>query len=58
MLCRTGDGLGHVYVRLNVAGQSLTDIDALSSFTHLRYVVGWRGSMRISAADPSPFLAT
>lgn len=38
LLCKTGDGLAHAYVRLDVHEKELTDISILSCFIHLRYV--------------------
>ncbi|XP_068699352.1 leucine-rich repeat-containing protein 23-like [Montipora capricornis] len=38
LLCKTGDGLAHAYVRLDIHEKELTDISILSSFIHLRYV--------------------
>ncbi|XP_067051350.1 leucine-rich repeat-containing protein 23-like [Acropora muricata] len=38
LLCKTGDGLAHAYVRLDIHEKELTDVSILSSFIHLRYV--------------------
>ncbi|KAM6161786.1 LOW QUALITY PROTEIN: leucine-rich repeat-containing protein 23 [Erethizon dorsatum] len=38
MLCKTGDGLAHAYVKLDVKDRDLTDISLLCSYIHLRYV--------------------
>ncbi|XP_071146592.1 leucine-rich repeat-containing protein 23-like isoform X2 [Mytilus edulis] len=38
LLCKTGDGLAHAYVRLDVHDRQLTDINILKSFIHLRYL--------------------
>lgn len=38
LLCRTGNGLGHAFVKLEVTEKGLTDISALSTFVHLRFV--------------------
>ncbi|XP_004708290.1 leucine-rich repeat-containing protein 23 [Echinops telfairi] len=38
MLCKTGNGLAHAYVKLEVKGRDLTDIILLRSYIHLRYV--------------------
>ncbi|CAG5135979.1 unnamed protein product [Candidula unifasciata] len=38
LLCKTGDGLSHAYVRLDVHDRDVTDIDMLQSYIHLRYV--------------------
>jgi len=38
LLCKTGDGLAHAYVRLDIHERDITDIEILSSFIHLRYI--------------------
>ncbi|XP_073794429.1 leucine-rich repeat-containing protein 23 isoform X1 [Danio rerio] len=38
LLCRTGNGLSHAYVRLDLKNKGLTDLALLSSFIHLRYL--------------------
>ncbi|XP_037629524.1 leucine-rich repeat-containing protein 23 [Sebastes umbrosus] len=38
LLCRTGDGLGHAFVRLDLKDKGLSDIDVISSFIHLRFL--------------------
>ncbi|XP_075468733.1 leucine-rich repeat-containing protein 23 [Ascaphus truei] len=38
LLCKTGNGLAHAYVKLDVKDRELTDISVLQSFIHLRYV--------------------
>ncbi|XP_069506745.1 leucine-rich repeat-containing protein 23 isoform X2 [Ambystoma mexicanum] len=38
LLCKTGNGLAHAYVRLDVKEKELTEINILRSFIHLRYV--------------------
>ncbi|KAK7093650.1 hypothetical protein V1264_007356 [Littorina saxatilis] len=38
LLCKTGDGLSHAYVRLDIHERGVTDISILKSFIHLRYV--------------------
>ncbi|KAJ7379685.1 Leucine-rich repeat-containing protein 23 [Desmophyllum pertusum] len=38
LLCKTGDGLAHAYVRLDIHEKELTDISILNCFIHLRYV--------------------
>jgi len=38
LLCKTGDGLSHAYVRLDIHERGVTDIDMLKCFIHLRYV--------------------
>ncbi|GFO13993.1 leucine-rich repeat-containing protein 23 [Plakobranchus ocellatus] len=38
LLCKTGDGLAHAYVRLDVHERDITDIEILQNFIHLRYV--------------------
>ncbi|XP_041038373.1 leucine-rich repeat-containing protein 23, partial [Carcharodon carcharias] len=38
LLCKTGTGLSHAYVRVDLKDRGLTDINAIRSFIHLRYV--------------------
>ncbi|KAM4819712.1 leucine-rich repeat-containing protein 23 [Thomomys bottae] len=38
LLCKTGSGLAHAYVKLEVKDRDLTDINLLRSYIHLRYV--------------------
>ncbi|XP_028393547.1 leucine-rich repeat-containing protein 23-like [Dendronephthya gigantea] len=38
LLCKTGNGLAHAYVRLDVHDRDLTDISILNCFIHLRYI--------------------
>ncbi|XP_059815059.1 leucine-rich repeat-containing protein 23-like isoform X2 [Hypanus sabinus] len=38
LLCKTGNALAHAYVRVDLKDRELTDVYALSSFIHLRYV--------------------
>ncbi|XP_057348473.1 leucine-rich repeat-containing protein 23 isoform X2 [Manis pentadactyla] len=38
LLCKTGNGLAHAYVKLEVKERDLTDIHLLRSYIHLRYV--------------------
>uniref|UniRef100_A0A8D0RNB1 Leucine rich repeat containing 23 n=1 Tax=Sus scrofa TaxID=9823 RepID=A0A8D0RNB1_PIG len=38
LLCKTGNGLAHAYVKLEVKDRDLTDIYLLHSYIHLRYV--------------------
>jgi len=38
LLCKTGDGLAHAYVRLDIKEKELTNINLLKSYIHLRYV--------------------
>ncbi|XP_065061011.1 leucine-rich repeat-containing protein 23-like [Rhopilema esculentum] len=38
LICKTGNGLAHAYVRLDVHERGLTDISILNCFIHLRYV--------------------
>eukprot|EP00128_Syssomonas_multiformis_P018384 Colp12_sorted_trinity150504_noHs@9164 len=38
LLCKTGTGLAHAYVKVDLKDKNLGDITALSAFTHLRYV--------------------
>ncbi|XP_015205009.1 leucine-rich repeat-containing protein 23 [Lepisosteus oculatus] len=38
LLCRTGNGLAHAFVRLELKERGLTDLNILSSFVHLRFL--------------------
>ncbi|XP_005066071.1 leucine-rich repeat-containing protein 23 [Mesocricetus auratus] len=38
LLCKTGNGLAHAYVKLEAKDRDLTDIYLLRSYIHLRYV--------------------
>ncbi|XP_068452771.1 leucine-rich repeat-containing protein 23 isoform X2 [Clinocottus analis] len=38
LLCRTGNGLGHAFVRMDLKNIGLTDIAALCSYIHLRFL--------------------
>ncbi|XP_042348559.1 leucine-rich repeat-containing protein 23 [Plectropomus leopardus] len=38
LLCRTGNGLGHAFVRVELQDKGLNDITAISRFIHLRFV--------------------
>nr|XP_021492612.1 leucine-rich repeat-containing protein 23 isoform X3 [Meriones unguiculatus] len=38
LLCKTGNGLGHAYIKLEAKDRDLTDINILRAFIHLRYV--------------------
>uniref|UniRef100_A0A8C5LFG2 Leucine-rich repeat-containing protein 23 n=1 Tax=Jaculus jaculus TaxID=51337 RepID=A0A8C5LFG2_JACJA len=38
LLCKTGNGLAHAYVKLELKDRDLTDIYLLRSYIHLRYV--------------------
>ncbi|XP_027144323.1 leucine-rich repeat-containing protein 23 [Larimichthys crocea] len=38
LLCRTGNGLGHAFVKLELQDKSLNDIAAISSFIHVRFL--------------------
>nr|XP_006004765.1 PREDICTED: leucine-rich repeat-containing protein 23 [Latimeria chalumnae]XP_014349221.1 PREDICTED: leucine-rich repeat-containing protein 23 [Latimeria chalumnae] len=38
LLCKTGNGLSHAYVRLQLQEKALTNIDLLRTYIHLRYV--------------------
>jgi Leucine-rich repeat (LRR) protein len=38
LLCKTGNGLTHAYVRLDAAQRELTDISILKNYIHLRYI--------------------
>uniref|UniRef100_A0A803THG3 Leucine-rich repeat-containing protein 23 n=1 Tax=Anolis carolinensis TaxID=28377 RepID=A0A803THG3_ANOCA len=38
LLCKTGNGLAHAFVKLEVREKELTDITLIQNFIHLRYV--------------------
>ncbi|XP_046850166.1 leucine-rich repeat-containing protein 23-like [Xenia sp. Carnegie-2017] len=38
LLCKTGNGLAHAYVRLDIHDREITDISILNCFIHLRYI--------------------
>uniref|UniRef100_A0A3B4UTG2 Leucine-rich repeat-containing protein 23 n=1 Tax=Seriola dumerili TaxID=41447 RepID=A0A3B4UTG2_SERDU len=38
LLCRTGNGLGHAFVKLDLKDKGLNDIAAISSYIHLRFL--------------------
>jgi len=38
LLCKTGNGLAHAYVRLDIHARDMTDISMVKNFIHLRYV--------------------
>uniref|UniRef100_A0A8D0L9Q1 Leucine-rich repeat-containing protein 23 n=1 Tax=Sphenodon punctatus TaxID=8508 RepID=A0A8D0L9Q1_SPHPU len=38
LLCKTGNGMAHAYVKLEAKEKELTDISILQSYIHLRYV--------------------
>ncbi|XP_064159960.1 leucine-rich repeat-containing protein 23 [Anguilla rostrata] len=38
LLCRTGNGLSHAFVKLDLKDRRLTDLTLLSSFVHLRFL--------------------
>lgn len=38
LLCKTGNGLAHAYVRLDIKEREITDISVLSQYIHLRYI--------------------
>ena len=38
LLCKTGNGLAHAYVRLDAAQRELTEINILKNYIHLRYI--------------------
>ncbi|XP_036386602.1 leucine-rich repeat-containing protein 23 [Megalops cyprinoides] len=38
LLCRTGNGLAHAFVRLDLKDRRLTDLTLISSFVHLRFL--------------------
>ncbi|XP_028748154.1 leucine-rich repeat-containing protein 23 [Peromyscus leucopus] len=38
LLCKTGSGLAHAYIKLEAKDRDLTDINLLRSYIHLRYV--------------------
>lgn len=53
LLCKTGDGLAHAYVRVDIHERGVTDIDIVKSFIHLRYVDISKNSLK----DISPLSA-
>ncbi|KAL8601436.1 hypothetical protein ACOMHN_042440 [Nucella lapillus] len=53
LLCKTGDGLSHAYVRLDIHERGVTDLEILKSFIHLRYVDISKNALR----DISPLSA-
>lgn len=38
LLCRTGNGLSHAFVKLDLKDKGLTDIAAISNYVHLRFL--------------------
>ncbi|XP_034550788.1 leucine-rich repeat-containing protein 23 [Notolabrus celidotus] len=38
LLCRTGNGLGHAFVRLDIKDNGLNDIAAISNYIHIRFL--------------------
>jgi len=38
LLTKTGNGFGHAYIRLDIHGKEITDINILNQYIHLRYV--------------------
>jgi len=38
LLCKTGSGLAHAYVRLDIHDRDITDISLLNCYIHLRYL--------------------
>ncbi|XP_034732667.1 leucine-rich repeat-containing protein 23 isoform X1 [Etheostoma cragini] len=38
LLCRTGNGLGHAFVKVDLKDKGLDDITAISGYTHLRFL--------------------
>jgi Leucine-rich repeat (LRR) protein len=38
LLCKTGNGLQHAYVRLDVHDKQVTDVTILNCFIHIRYL--------------------
>ncbi|XP_034446402.1 leucine-rich repeat-containing protein 23-like isoform X1 [Hippoglossus hippoglossus] len=38
LLCRTGNGLGHAFVKLDLKDKRLNDIAAISSYVHIRFL--------------------
>ncbi|XP_063290235.1 leucine-rich repeat-containing protein 23 [Pelobates fuscus] len=53
LLCKTGNGLAHAFVKLEVKEKELTDISPVQSFIHLRYVDFSQNALR----DISPLAA-
>jgi len=39
LLCKTGNGLAHAYVRMDLRDKGLTDVGVLNCFVHIRYMV-------------------
>lgn len=37
-LARTADGLSHAFVKLDLVGKDITDITAIQTYEHLRYI--------------------
>jgi len=59
LLCKTGNGLAHAYVRLDIHGKDITDIDMLKTFIHLRYVDISQNKLKdISSANSLSHLLT
>ncbi|XP_049438357.1 leucine-rich repeat-containing protein 23 [Epinephelus fuscoguttatus] len=38
LLCRTGNGLGHAFIKVDLKDKGLNDIAAISNYTHLRFL--------------------
>ncbi|CAJ1085097.1 leucine-rich repeat-containing protein 23 [Xyrichtys novacula] len=38
LLCRTGNGLGHAFIRLDLKDNGLNDITAISNYIHIRFL--------------------
>ncbi|XP_011409661.1 PREDICTED: leucine-rich repeat-containing protein 23-like [Amphimedon queenslandica] len=59
LLCKTGNGLAHAFVRLDVRNKGLTDISILNCYVHLRYLdLSNNGLRDISAVNALPHLLT
>jgi len=46
LLCKTGDGLSHAYVKLDAKDRQLTDVNILERYIHLRYVDVSKNNLR------------
>jgi len=59
LLCKTGDGLAHAYVRLDIHERAITDISILKNFIHLRYLDISKNSLKdISALSSLTHMLT
>jgi Leucine-rich repeat (LRR) protein len=59
LLCKTGNGLAHAFVRLDVKNKKLTDVSILNCYVHIRYLDLSSNFLRdISAINALPHLLT